>query len=104
MDSFLFDPKENILENIEKEKEKEGPPISLYMIILATIAMLLILYQKSTINITDLYDKIPNPIYLVIDRIKNILLSFNKPTIKKNSIQMIRYTYELPKSLDFLYR
>jgi len=103
MDSFLFDPKENIGENLEKGREGSGPSIFLYLIILAGVAMLSILYQKSTINITDLYDKTPNPIYLVIDRIKTALLSFNKPTIKNNSIQMIRYSYELPKSLDFLF-
>jgi hypothetical protein len=102
MDSLLFDPKENIVEN--NEKDREGPSVFLYMMILAGIAMLSILYQKSTITITDLYDKTPNPIYLVIDRIKTALLSFNKPIINKNSIQMIRYSYELPKSLDFLYR
>ena len=102
MYSFLFDPKENIGENLEKGRE--GLPISLYLIILAGVAMFSILYQKSTINITDLYDKTPNPIYLVIDRIKTALLSFNKPTIKNNSIQMIRYSYELPKSLDFLFQ
>ena len=102
MDSLLFDPKENIVEN--NEKGREGHSVFLYLIILAGVAMLSILYQKSTITITDLYDKTPNPIYLVIDRIKTALLSFNKPTINKNSIQMIRYSYELPKSLDFLYR
>ena len=102
MDSFLFDPKENTLENLEKGRP--GPPIFLYIMILAGVAMLSILYEKSGINISDLYEKAPNPIYLVIDKIKSIFVSFNKPTINKNSIQMIRYSYELPKSLDFLYR
>ena len=101
MDSFLFDPKENIVENLEKEKE--GSPIFLYIMIFTGIAMFSILYQKSGINITNLYDKTPNPIYLVVDRIKTALSSINKPTIKNNSIQMIRYSYELPKSLDFLF-
>lgn len=102
MDSFLFDPKENTIEN--SEKGKEGPPIFLYMMILSGIAMLSILYNKMSINLSEFYNNIPNPIYLVVHKIKSAILSLNQPTIKKNSIQMIRYSYELPKSLDFLYR
>jgi hypothetical protein len=97
MDSILFDPK-------DIKTEQSTNYFSFYILLIAGIAMFSILYQKSTMNITDLYEKIPNPIYLVIDQIKTLLFSFNKPTITKNSIKLIRYSYELPKSLDFLYR
>ena len=109
MDAFLFDPKEKIVENLENQniKTHNEIPITLYLIIVATIAMVTILYKKSQINITTLYDNLPeNPFYLVVDRIKSWVLSFlfMKPVIKKNSIQVIRYSYELPKTLDFLFR
>ena len=101
MDNLLFDAKDITKKN---EDQKETHPISLYIVILAGIAMAYILYQKSGINLTTLYDNFPNPIHLVIEKTKNVVLSINQPVIKKNKIQMIRYSYELPKSLDFLYR
>ena len=97
MDDLLFDAKEI---NKKNDHPIETTHFSLYMVILAGIAMICILYQKSGINIKDL----PNPLDLVIQKIKTTILSINKPVIHKNSIQMIRYSYELPKSLDFLYR
>lgn len=109
MDAFLFDPKDKVIENLENQniKTHNEMPSILYIIIIATIAMLVILYQKSQINITNLYDNLPkNPFYLVVDRIKSQVLSFfcNKPVIQKNSIHVIKYSYELPKTLDFLFR
>jgi len=96
MDAFLFDPKETIIENLEKPKKET--PISLYLVIIASIAMFYVLYQKSQIDII-------NPFYLVVDQIKSWVLSFsfNKPVINNHSIHVIRYSYELPKSLDFLF-
>ena len=102
-DSPPFSPKVNIIENLKETNREivQETPISLYIVIIATIAMISILYQKSNIN--NLYDKIPNPIHLVVHQIKSWVLSFFQPTIHKNSIKIIRYSYELPKSLDFLF-
>jgi hypothetical protein len=109
MDAFLFDPKEKVIENLENQniKTHNEIPITIYIIIASTIAMLAVLYKKSQTNITNLYDNLPeNPFYLVVDRIKSQVLSFffMKPVIQKNSIQVIRHSYELPKTLDFLFR
>jgi hypothetical protein len=99
MESLIFDPKENKI-----EKLKDNPP-SYYsfhiLLITISVAMFAILYKKSNIATIDLYDKYKRLLSLVFQKISSILFSMNQPIIKKNSIKMMRYSYELPNSIFY---